>query len=133
MSLPILFKAPLNGIIQKESVKLYQQQLTEKKTHLRIAKESYQESLNLALEFKEKISLATEQLETINNNLLICKDDLEVIKLNQEKKHYECFIESAPQKMTPFIQRLSLLTDNLNKLEAEITAIEEQVRAGSLI
>lgn len=128
MTAPTLFNSPMRRFIQQESIRNYHKQLAEKKAHLDTAKDSYQNALDLIEQFKQKVTIAEEQVDIIKNELTDCKDSKKIQKLELQKKQYEHFIETAPEKIAPIIQRLNQLAQNLHRLDDDISAIIAQER-----
>ena len=128
MSAPTLFKSSMNGFIQQESLRNYHQQLAEKKAHLLRARDAYKKALELVKQFNQKVTAAGEHLETIENELNNTKDVNKVQQLESQKKQYERFTKTAPEKLAPLNQRLEQLDENIQRLKDEIYAIIEQAR-----
>ncbi|MCL9685698.1 hypothetical protein [Legionella maioricensis] len=128
MAGPTLFNSPMRGFIQQESIRNYHQQLAQKNGHLDNAKSAYQNALDLVEQFGQKVIIAEGQLDIIKNDLANCSDSKEIKKLELQKKQYERFIETAPEKLAPITQRLNQLAENLQRLEEEISTIIEQAR-----
>ncbi|MBI2786403.1 MAG: hypothetical protein HYX60_08915 [Legionella longbeachae] len=124
MTAPTLFHSPMNGFIHQESVRKYEQQLAKKKNHLMNAQESYHKASDLIDQFKQDVSTAKEELRLLEKALTHSKDSKKIEKLELQKKQYELFIESAPKKLEPIIQRLDRLAENIQKLEDDIKEIE---------
>lgn len=127
MSAPTLFKSSMNGFIQQESLRNYHQQLAEKKAHLDTARDAYQKALELVNQFNQKVTTAKEHLDNIKKGLIDSKESPKTQKLELQKKQYERFIETSPEKLAPITQRLDQLAENLQRLEDEISTIIEQV------
>lgn len=128
MTEPSFFKTPFDKFIQHESLRLYQEQIATKRAHLNTAQSAYQKSSELVEEFKNKITLVGEQITVIDKTLATSEDSQELEKLNLEKNRYEQFIEKANKQLTPYVQRLNQLTQNIHTLEEEIKSIEDQER-----
>jgi hypothetical protein len=128
MTAPTLFNSSMSGFIQQESTRNYHRQLAEKKAYLAIATDAYQNALELVNQFSQKVMGAEGHLGTIENELSNTKDVSKVHQLESQKKQYERFTKTAPEKLVPITQRLEQLAENLQVLEDDITAIIEQAR-----
>ncbi|BCA95473.1 hypothetical protein TUM19329_18340 [Legionella antarctica] len=128
MTAPTLFNSPMSGYIRQESLRNYNQQLTEKKAHLVTAKESYLNALELIGQYHQKVTAAKKQIDLIKNELSESREVEKTKKLESQKQQYERFIAAAPEKLASITQRLNQLNENLQGLEANIGTLTEQNR-----
>ncbi len=120
------FKVPFADFIELDSLSRFHQQITEKRTHLTNAQNAYEQSLKLLKGFQHKISLALEQLNSLDQDLAISEDISEVQELMIKKQQYRQFIENSDQRLRPFVQRLTHLGQDIHTLEQDIKHLEEQ-------
>lgn len=103
----------------------YQQQLAAKKQHLLAAKQCLHESTRLIEQYQAQIRAKQDELQLLTTQ--ISERSSNAPSLNERKQQLQHYINEAPLKLAPYLQRYEQLQTDIAQFEAQIIAIVKEL------